>query len=346
MRTPETRCLLIGLGRRGLDDHLTALAPPKLNVELIGVCDTDPGKEGLLQAYVAEHAGCQPVKFYTSLADALDELEPNLAIVTTPHDTHLAIGRILLAHNIPFLKEKPFALNLDQARELAVLLERYDGNMRLCTQRHFHPLYIYGRQALLQVGMLRHFSVTYHLNANGYLTGWRSSAISAGGGALIDMGYHIVDLLIWYFGMPEQVYASVAPKSGSAVDDSIEETVAAILNYPAGFMGTVTLSLCEPRKREELRVYGSRGSYLLERDSFQRFDRTGSQVETLSRTPAWPSPTMDVLAAFMDTYDDRVAAKREIERGVAVMTLIDAMYRSIATGDLVTLKAPEIKEFT
>ena len=340
VRTPKIRCLLIALGQRGFDDHLTALAPPQVEIDLIGVCDIDSGKERVLQAYLSEHDNYHPVKFYTYLDDALDELEPTMAIVATPHDTHLAIARTLLARNIPFLKEKPFALNLDQAQELSSLIEEHGGNMRLCVQRRFHPLYVHGKRVLPQLGSPRHFSVTYHLNVDGYLAGWRSSVTSAGGGAVIDMGYHIIDLLVWYFGMPEQVYASVAPRSGSAVDDSIEETVVAVIRYAEGFIGTLTLSLCEPRKREKLRVHGSRGFYILERDSFQRFDDKGRQVETLSRTPAWPSATTDVLADFIGTYNDRAVANREIERGIEVMALIDAMYRSIAGGVLADVKIP------
>lgn len=330
VRAPKIHCLLIGLGQRGLDDHLAALAPPQVEIDLIGVCDIDPKKERILQNYLSKHDNSHPIKFYTCLDDAFDELEPTMAIVATPHDTHLAIVRALIARNIPFLKEKPFALNLDQAQELGSLLERHGGNMRLCVQRRFHPLYAHAKRALPQIGSLRHFSVTYHLNAHDYLAGWRSSVNSAGGGALIDMGYHIIDLLVWYFGMPKQVYASVAPKSSSAVPDSIEETVIAVIRYPEGFIGTLTLSLCEPCKREKLRVHGSRGFYTLERDSFQLFDARGGQVEILSRAPAWPSATIDVLTDFVRTYNDRSRTNREIERGMAVMTLIDAMYRSIA----------------
>ncbi len=36
--------------------------------------------------------------------------------------------------------------------------------------------------------------------------GWRGKKELTGGGRLIDMGYHMVDLLMWYFGLPDKIF--------------------------------------------------------------------------------------------------------------------------------------------
>ncbi|WP_414731860.1 Gfo/Idh/MocA family oxidoreductase [Agrobacterium pusense] len=61
--------------------------------------------------------------------------------------------------------------------------------------------------------------------------GWRAKRDIAGGGALIDMGYHLIDLVIWFLGMPEIVMART---SGSAKPDQkydVEDTAHLLLAY-------------------------------------------------------------------------------------------------------------------
>jgi predicted dehydrogenase len=327
-------CLLIGLGKQALKDHLPALIPSTTGIELVGVCDIDPEKERLLYEHIALYPDQKPVKFYVALDDALDELEPTLAIVATPYNTHLAIAYVLASRNIPFIKEKPFAVSLEQAYELAELMDQSKGTMRLCVPRHFHPLYVYGRKALGDIGRLRHFSATYQLGVDGYASGWRSQAETAsGGGAVIDMGYHVIDLLVWYFGLPDEIYASCAPRVNPEADYAAEETILASVRYSNGCIGNLLFSLCEPYIKEEMRVHGSRGYYVLQPESLERFDEDNELVEVLTRRPAWqPTAVSDILMNMIENLDSRAIVNREIARSIEVMTLIDAMYRSVASG--------------
>jgi predicted dehydrogenase len=47
------RCLLVGLGRRAIDDHLPALIPSVNGIELVDACDALPDREELLDGYLA-----------------------------------------------------------------------------------------------------------------------------------------------------------------------------------------------------------------------------------------------------------------------------------------------------
>jgi predicted dehydrogenase len=325
MSRPLYRCMLIGFGRRAVDDHMPALYPPTHNIQLVAVCDINAEHENLLTQLVDKFPGPVHPKFYTDIRQALDETAPDFAIVATPHGTHLEIAKELLARRIPFLKEKPFAVNLHEARELADLVERHAGHMRLCVQRHYHPLYVYGRKALLHLGTLRHFAARYQLNADRYYWGWRSRPETAGGGAVIDMGYHLIDLLYWYFGIPSQVYAVAAPKKDEQLQYTVEETVLASLAYENGAVGSLFLSLCEPDKHEELRVYGTYGYVHLQRDFLRRYNPEDQLVESLTREPAWPSAVSDVLLSFVATIGDQDIVREECSRGLEVTQVIESI---------------------
>jgi predicted dehydrogenase len=143
------------------------------------------------------------------------------------------------------------------------------------------------------------------------------------------MGYHILDQLVWYFGLPIELYASSAPKLYPEKQYQVEETVSAIFRYKNGCIGNLSLSLCEPRKREVMEVHGSHGSYILKRKSFKRYDRKGVLVESLSRRPAWPTEVQDILAQFVENVGDYEKVRQEVRHGISVMTLVDGIYRSV-----------------
>lgn len=325
------RCVLIGLGRRAVDDHLPALVPSLYGIELVGVCDALPEREQTLKEYMARFPDETQPQFYTDLKQALDALEPTLAIISTPHHTHLEIATELVGRGIPFLKEKPFAISLAEAHDLADLVDRHNGHMRLCVQRHFHPLYVYARKAIPHIGEFRHFKATYQLNADAYYFGWRSRPTTAGGGAVIDMGYHLIDILHWYFGSPSTIYATSAPKMMADAEYDVEETVLANFSYENGAIGNMFLSLCEPHKAEELLAYGSSGYFDLKREGLRRFDREDRLIESLTREPAWPSAVNDVLIDVITNLPNPDVVHEELQRGLEVMSIIECIYRSIET---------------
>jgi predicted dehydrogenase len=323
------RCMLIGWGRRSIDDHVPALVSPAHNIKLVAVCDINPGKEEEMRKVLEAYPIKTTPKFYTNLNEALEKERIDFAIIATPHGTHLEISEELLKRKIPFLKEKPFAISLQEARKLVSLIEKYSGHMRLCVQRHYHPLYTYGKKALPYVGTIRHFAARYQLNADRYYFGWRSRPETAGGGAVIDMGYHIIDLIYWYFGVPSSIYAVAAPKKDEHVDYNVEETVLSALAYENGVVGSMFLSLCEPDKYEDLRVYGTHGYIHLQRDFLKRYDTKDTLIESLTREPAWPSAVTDVLFDFIGNLNNRDIVREECMRGLEVMSIIESIYKSM-----------------
>jgi len=331
------KCLLIGLGHRAVDDHLPALVPNALGIELVGVCDKDSTKKGILKKIFSEK-NITPPNFYTDLIKACREIKPDFAIIATPHNTHLQIVKTLLDFKIPFLKEKPFTRSLKEAYLLKKMVDESKGYMRLCVQRRCHPLYVYGKKALANLGNIRHFEAHYQLHLDKPCDGWRSAIGQAGGGCIIDMGYHYFDLLYWYFGRPDNIFSVVAPKNSGGRSYPIEETALVSLKYGNGVAGNLFISRCEPRKFEELLVYGKYGYIQLQRDFLKRFDVDDQLLESLTRTPAWPSAVSDVLADFIANMDNFKITKKECEDGLEIMKIIDAIYRSIKEKKSILIK--------
>ena len=328
MNGNKFRCLLVGLGKRAINDHLPALVPNTLGIELVAVCDADENKKELLEKIFSEKKIIAP-NFYTNLSEACRREKPDFAIITTPHSTHFEIAQELLEYDIPFLKEKPFAISLAEAHKLKKLIEEKNGYMMTCVQRRYHPLYVYGKKLLDYLQDVRHFEAHYQLHADAYYYGWRSTPKESGGGCVMDMGYHYIDLLYWYFGKPEQIFSVSAPKNHIDLPYSVEETTLTSFKYDNGTVGHLFLSLCEATKSEELSAFGKYGYIQLQREFLKRFDADNNLVESLTRAPAWPSAVSDVLIDFLKNFRNSKVVERECSNGIEVMEIIDGIYRSI-----------------
>jgi predicted dehydrogenase len=109
---------------------------------------------------------------------------------------------------------------------------------------------------------------------------WRQDPALGGGGSLIDMGSHCIDLLEMFFGPVKQVACftnrTIHPYQS-------EDSAVALLNFANGALGTVDTFFCiqDNSSRNALELYGSKGSILATGTIGQ-----GSQGEMTACLPA------------------------------------------------------------
>jgi predicted dehydrogenase len=189
--------ILVGAGRRGLGAHLPALDACG-HLRLTGIIDT---KERIAQL---KELRALTVPMYDSLGPVLAGPGADLAIVATPHDSHVPLARELLRAGVPTLLEKPPARS---APELATLLELSQNlqtplatSLPLRYRRLYHRfIHLLGSPGLTDAEVSIRASVTSWRGAGS----WRLSRERAGGGVLIDLGYHYLELLVACLGAPD-----------------------------------------------------------------------------------------------------------------------------------------------
>jgi predicted dehydrogenase len=96
------------------------------------------------------------------------------------------------------------------------------------------------------------------------------------------MGYHTIDMIIWYFGLPDKVIAEF--ESG----DKPEETAFVLFGYDTGVYGSAIISRSFPPKTELIKVCGTRGIIEVERGCIKRLRKSGEVTESLNRDTSWP----------------------------------------------------------
>ncbi|GAB3671814.1 Gfo/Idh/MocA family oxidoreductase [Saccharopolyspora tripterygii] len=295
----RSRVGVIGLGHQARTDHLPAVTASD-HVELAAICDSDPDT-------LANVGREYTVPAYRDAAAMFTEQNLDFVVVAVPHHAGAPIIRTAAEHGVHVLKEKPLATSLPEARALAACSAEAGIEVMVTMQRRFNPIYVAFNDLAERVGRLYHLHATYTLSVNP-ADGWRGHARLAGGGCLLDMGYHV------------------------EYDYDAEDTATLTLGYNSGMVGTVLLSRCMAPKTETLRVTGTDGAVQLERGRIQRLDRAGTVVESLTREQSWPTAAVAQVNHFCRVLAGTCANTASPESHLAHAALIHAAYTSAAEG--------------
>ena len=292
------RTAVIGLGRQSREDHLPAIVQ-SANFELVGVCDTDQKK--------AEEVGTHyNVPGYTELDELINVQDFQVAVVSIPHHAYLNVISMLVTTGKHIIKEKPFATSVAEAKQLLQILRSGQIYLGVIVQRRFNPIYRTFHQLKKYIGKIYSIEGAYTMNIAELDTGWRASKDLSGGGALVDMGYHFVDLLIWYFGMPASVTARMTRGNRPGQQYDVEDTVHLLFDYHLEFqydeklVGNFVISRVYPEKQERVRVFGTNGVVEVSRGLIRRLDINGNEIERLERQGGWPVAAVEQLDHFAD----------------------------------------------
>lgn len=295
MRTSKTKFKvgIIGLGHQTLEDHIPAIRASQ-DVELVGIIEIDKQK---IESFLRDN---KDIKIYNNFEDLLRNQKLDFVIIALPHYLHFEFTKKAILNKIHVLKEKPLAISLPQAKEIKDLANKNNVKVAVTLQRRFNPIYSTFFQLIYKIGKPFYIETKYCFFTPNPQEGWRGKRELAGGGCLIDMGYHMIDLLMWYFGLPDKVFAEMSCNAKEGVVYDAEDTAQIIFRYEKeGIWGSLLVSRVIPPKQEYINVYGTRGIIHLERGKIERYSPNGELQESLERKHSWPSAAQDQIEYFV-----------------------------------------------
>ncbi len=312
--TPRS-VILIGAGRRGLGVHLPALDACD-SLQLTGIVDV---KERIAQL---TEIPTLTVPIYDSLDCALTRGQPDLAIVATPHDSHVPLARALLRARVPTLLEKPPARSAPELAKLLRLSRKRRTPLATSLPLHFRYPQFMGR---LRSPDLTDAEVSIRSDVVSWpgAGSWRLSRERAGGGVLIDLGYHYLELLVACLGPPDGKLALLA---GGGGDHGEVEDEARVRLWFAERRLQIDIQLRsgpELVKTAELSIRRS-GTLLYHSSEDGPAPAPGQEA----RGPLPPAPAAAQLKALMISgfLDGRGDWHPALRRQRAVMLLLDDLY--------------------
>jgi predicted dehydrogenase len=221
--------------------------------EVVGV--HDPNEEGAQRR--AAELGCVAAP---SL-EALLALEADAAVVLAPHPLHAELASACLRAGLHVLVEKPLTVRLDEAVELVAEAERCERLLAVAFQQRTRAEVVAAQRAVADglVGELQRVDlVAAWPRRSSYFASapWRGTWAGEGGGVLVNQGPHDLDLLCLLAGLP----AVVRARTRTALHPiETEDTVAALLEWESGTLGSLHLSTAEADEPQRLELTGTAG---------------------------------------------------------------------------------------
>jgi predicted dehydrogenase len=286
---PPVRVALVGCGAVARAYYAPALARLLAGgwVGAVRLFDASPAR-------ATEVAPLLPATLAPSW-EALLEGPDELAIVASPPVAHAEQVRALLEHGKHVLCEKPFTLDRAEAESLAELARERGLVCAVGMVRRF------SRSACLLGRLLSEERPTRLVWHEGGPFRWPVAspayfAPEAGNSLLWDVGSHVLDLLIWWLGVPDALTCRDDAMGGTATNCLLE------LEWPNGCGGEVRLS----------REYDLPRGLVVELPSGVLACRDVAEADVLrashevaapgfeDRIPGWPVPDGQT---FLDCFD-------------------------------------------
>ncbi|HUP19081.1 MAG TPA: Gfo/Idh/MocA family oxidoreductase [Gemmatimonadota bacterium] len=203
---------VLGCGEIARYAHLRLLGRMP-GVALVAAADPDPEAR--------RRAEAMGVPVHATAEELLEREDLDAVVICAPTGVHADLARAAARTGRHFFVEKPLATTLEDARSVEAEARRAGVRAAVGFNRRFHPLCRQARDLLARgtIGRVRTVvTASCEPAAPGRTTSWRGSRAS-GGGVLLDLASHHLDLLRWFLD-DEVVEVSASLSSDEAEDDS------------------------------------------------------------------------------------------------------------------------------
>lgn len=327
------------------------------NAELIAFCDINEERLN----FMGKKYGI--TRLYTDEAKMLAELpELDAVSVCTWNSAHAPCTIMALEAGKHVLCEKPMATNVEDAVAMKEAAEKNGKLLMIGFVRRF------GKDCAIVNDLIKddmlgeiYYAKVANIRRNGNPGGWFGEKNRSGGGPLIDLGVHSIDLVRYLMGMPNpvSVYGTTFNKLGarndvktpkpyvsaSATDHDIcdcEDLASALIRFDNGAVLSVEMSfsLNTADETNNIQIFGTDAGVKMDSD-VKLYSTTNGY---LSNTTLAGKTGLDVDEAFRHEINHFVDSARGLvpcinpaEDGVALMRILTAIYASAESGHEVVL---------
>jgi predicted dehydrogenase len=266
--------------------------------------------------------------------DELLELDLDGVVIATPSALHAEEAVAALEHGVAVFCQKPLGRD---AREAARVLDAARAADRLLgvdlSYRHTRAVEAL-RGVTGELGDVYAADLSFH-NAYGPDKPWFTDPALSGGGCLVDLGTHLVDLALWLTGSERAtVQAATVRRGGRPIGDGQVEDFAVVqLELDAGVTARLACSWFLPAGRDcviECTLYGTEGAASVRNVAGSFYDLEAVLFRGTA-TEALAQPPDDWGGRALAAWAQRLAADRRFdaaaEEHLRVAEVLDAIYR-------------------
>jgi predicted dehydrogenase len=316
----------LGMGRYHLRGYLNAP-----NTKVIGLADIN---EQRLESAKSEFG---VNKVYTDYKDLLAVKSLDAVSIAVPNYLHMPITVDALKAGKHVLVEKPMALNAKEGQKMLDVAEKNGLKLML----HFNNRYRGDVQAIKRHVEAGDFGEVYFAKT-GWVRrrgipgagGWFTTKAQSGGGPLIDLGVHVIDMTMYVMGCPKPTTVSgmAAQKFPQLVRRGtfdVEDFASAYVRFETGATMAVEVSWAMncSSERNYSEIYGTKAGASL--NPLQIWTERHGVLANVEPIDVKGISQFEHFADCILNDKDPISSG---EHGVTMMKILDAIYESSQTG--------------
>lgn len=352
----KIKIAIIGCGSIATKAHMNAYQQIPDRYDIVAACDIVPGRA----ENFAKQFGIPA--FYEDYHDVLKIEGLEAVDICTPNYLHSIIAVEAMQHGLHVLCEKPDAINPEEALKMKKASEESGKTLMVIRNNRFmnHSVYLkkyieegrLGKIYAARCGWIRRRGIP----GKG---GWFTTKEKSGGGPLIDLGVHMIDVSIWLMGNPRPVAVSGATYTEFAENYSpmghgdrdndpngtfdVEDLAMGFIRFDNGAVLQLEFSWASNIERDD-RFYELRGtregaSWHSMDDQLKIFgEACGKPIDII---PKFGKQVLHGHLGNLENFADVLEGKAEPvykpEQGVDMIKILSAIYESAKSGKEVLL---------
>ena len=330
---------ILGAGKIADLQMATAINQAR-NHRLVAVMRRD-GEQA--RAFASRHGA---PRAYDSIEALLTDEEVNAVYVATPPNVHVENTIQVAEHGKHVLCEKPMALNIAEAQQMIDACHSNGVRLMICYYQRFNTRHqrikrLLDAGAIGQVTAVRINFSDYFPPQPGF---WHHDPSVSGGGPLMDLAPHCLDLLYFLCGPIVEVSAMVDTLTS---ESPVEDTATLLLRLDSGAHAVVTThwstANLDPNHLNSIELHGTKGTILAApihaKDSAGTLRLiTAEGDEGFSVASGGQRSHVAMLEAYGEALNSSLPTPVSGEEGLVSLSAIHAAYESARTGSTIRVR--------
>jgi len=335
---------IIGCGRIVEEGHARAFLDNRDLAEVVALADPSPERRQV----VGELLDVPEERRFADYKTMLARTELDMVDLALPHFLHEEVTIYAAEQELDILSEKPLSTSLESVDRILRAVEEHGVRLGVYHNYKWMPAFARAKELVEEGRIGQPFLIRFEYlggghypGAQGYDPDWRTKAARAGGGCLLDNGYHFCYLAEWFMGAPvDSVYGRV----GTFVQQQdVDDLALVLLNHSNGTISSVQFSWAvKSGGQRASELYGTEGTL-----RFQWGDRPLALYE--NRVGKWTYPELDaevhsfsaLLREFLVTLEAGGKLPVDGEEARHNLAIVMAGYASSRQGGVVPLSQIE-----
>ena len=333
-----------------LGSYLSALAAAKDCDEVVLA---DPDNRWLDNA--RQTLGDKLTRTYSDYDKLLRKESPKLSMVSMEAKQAPPVIEAALDYGAHVFSEKPGCVELPQFERLATMADSKHLHLMLAFANRTNPESLEARKKIIQGHIGDVYSIDMHIVADqtrltrpSYHNSWFADKSRAGGGHLIWLGIHWLDLAMYLMQTPiAQVTGAVVNIGGQPIN--AEDSAVATLRFENGMLGTLNSGYyLDAGYHTQIRIWGSKGWVNLDSSGDPKLTWYENEGPKAKQIQSFNDPTEPRgYTPFVARIVSAIARDRDppvkTQESLNALRVVFGIYSAAASGKAIAIDAFPVK---